>query len=258
MSTYTVRPGDSLSKIYKSLGYSSWQDLWNQWQASSRSKNPSLIYSGEQIPYANSIAPQTTTPAPAPTPSQQLADTVAQEVPTREQFASRFGSLDELTPDAAFKQFAEQQVTPDYYRTANNALRDMSRQAAVSGSYRVGQTRSAMEGQLNDIEKARKYAVDQYAQQQKDLYGDWYNAEMQSYMNAPQPANWALGQFDLSGYGVDNSGYSDKYRMGYNPVNIKDWFGGYGSVSQRPGQMYGNIYQTQDPLLNPDRNNIRY
>jgi len=44
--TYTVKGGDTLSKIYKSLGYSSWNDLWNSWKSSSRSGGGGGLYGG--------------------------------------------------------------------------------------------------------------------------------------------------------------------------------------------------------------------
>jgi hypothetical protein len=259
--TYTVKSGDSLSKIYKSLGYGSWQDLWNTWKSDSRSGNANLIYSGEKIPYKTTSAPTSTSPAaaaPTTTPSQNIANTVTENIQTRDQFAKRFGTLAEITPEAAFAQFGEQQVSPTYYRQASQALRDIMKQASASGAYRVGQTNSGMGNTLNDIESQRKAAVDQYIQQQKGNYTDWYNSEMESYMNAPDPAQWALNQYDLSGYGTDNSGYDNQYKYVYNPVNLKNMFGGYGSPFVKPGQLYGDLVQTDEKLLNPDRTNIRY
>lgn len=259
-NTYTVKSGDSLSKIYKSLGYKSWQDLWNEWKSSSRSGNPNLIYSGEKIPYktTSTTTSKTVAPTTTKTPSQTLVEPVASEIASREQFAKRFGTLDEITPTAAFTQFGEQQVSPTYYRKANEALREIMRSASASGAYRVGQTNTGMTKTLNDIESERKAAVDAYIQAQKANYTDWYNAEMESYMNSPTPANWALNEFDLTGYGVDNSGYDNQYRYEYNPINLKSYFGGYGTPFRKPGQLYGDLVQTDEKLLNPDRSNIRY
>ena len=264
--TYTVKSGDSLSKIYKSLGYSSWNDLWNSWKSSSRSKNPNLIYSGEKIPYKTTSTASTPTTTPQPTitpqaitpPSQSIINPIVENIPTREQFAKRFGTLGEITPEGAFAQFGEQQVSPTYYRQASQALRDIMKQASASGAYRVGQTSSTMGNTVNDIEAQRKAAVDQYIQQQKANFTDWYNAEMESYMNAPDPSAWAINNFDLSGYGVDNSGYDNQYKYVYNPVNLRNMFGGYGTPFTRPGKLYGDLVKTDEPLLNPDRTNIRY
>jgi len=260
-STYTVKSGDSLSKIYKSLGYGSWQELWNSWKSSSRSGNPNLIYSGEKIPYktASTTTSETTTPAPTNNPpSKDLVDPVVAEIPTRDQFAKRFGTLDEITPTAAFTQFGEQQVSPTYYRRANEALREIMRSASASGAYRVGQTNTDMVKTLDQVESERKAAVDAYVQAQKANYTDWYNAEMDSYMNSPTPADWALDEFDLTGYGVDNSAYDNQYKYIYNPINLKGFFGGYGTPFRKPGQLYGDLVQTDEKLLNPDRTNIRY
>lgn len=259
---YTVKSGDSLSKIYKSLGYDSWQELWNSWKSSSRSGNANLIFPGEQIPYKATSTQSTSSTTSAPqsntTPSQDLVEPVVENIPTRDQFAQRFGTLDELTPEAVFTQFGEQQVSPTYYRQASAALRNIMRAASASGAYRVGQTNTEIRNQLNDIEAARKAAVSEYVNAQKDVFGDWYNAEMESYMNAPNPAQWVLDEFDLTGYGIDNDAYDTQYKYGYNPINLNSFFGGYGTVFRRPGRLYGDLYQTEDPLLNPDRSNITY
>jgi hypothetical protein len=255
--TYTVQRGDSLSKIYKSLGYGSWQDLWNNWKGQSKSGNPSLIYGGEKIPYKNQPAAVTSSVSTkTKTPSQQITDPI--EIATREQFAKRFGSLDEITPEAAFTQFGAQQVTPTYYRQAADALRDIMRNASSSGAFRVGQTNSRIASELSSIEAARKEAVNQYVNQQKSNYTDWYNTEMDSYMNAANPAKWAINEFDLTGYGVAPGSYDGQFRYDYNPVNLKDYFGGYGSMWNKPEQMYGELVKTKTPLLNPDRSKIRY
>jgi hypothetical protein len=266
MANYTVQSGDTLSKIYKSLGYGSWQDLWNSWKSSSRSGNANMIYIGEQIPYKAAATTNTAAPAPvtipAPTvtatPSETLGNTVAGNLSTKEQFAKRFGTLAELTPEAAFTQFGEQQVSPTYYRQASQALRDAMKTASASGAYRVGQTNTEMTNTVNDIESQRKAAVAQYVQAQKDPYTDWYNAEMESYMNAPDPGSYTLNNFDLSGYGVDNSAYNNQFKYKYNPVNLTNMFGGYGSAFTKPGKLYGDLTQTTDPLLATDRTNIRY
>jgi len=64
MATYTVKSGDSLSKIGASLGIN-WRDLTGY-----KSGNPNLIYPGEVLTYGgNSPAPQASSaPAPAPAP----------------------------------------------------------------------------------------------------------------------------------------------------------------------------------------------
>lgn len=263
--TYTVKSGDSLSRIYKSLGYSSWQDLWNNWKSQSRSGNYNLIYAGEQIPYKNQPAPapsvaKKTTPAPAAKPpSQTLTDTATKDIQTREQFAKRFGTVDELTPTAAMQQFAAQQTNPYYFEQARLALRDMSRNAAATGAYRVGQTNTDMQRTLAEVNRQRMADIENQLATQKELFAsNWYYPEMESYMTSATPSKWGLSQIDLTGYGIDNSAYDNMYKYEYNPLNMSNYFGGYGSLYKAPEQMYGSLVKTDQPLLAEDRTNIRY
>lgn len=65
MATYTVKSGDTLSKIYKQLGYSSWQDLYNA-NKSVIGSNYNLIRPGQKLTYRSTATPSAATPAVAP------------------------------------------------------------------------------------------------------------------------------------------------------------------------------------------------
>jgi len=74
--TYTVKPGDSLSKIARQLRLGSWQELYNK-NKSTIGSNPDLIYAGQtynipgtfQAPTPVTTQPETQ-PTPVSTPSQ--------------------------------------------------------------------------------------------------------------------------------------------------------------------------------------------
>jgi len=63
MATYTVKAGDNLSSIARSLGLKSYNEL-----SGYRSGNPNLIYAGEVLNYG-SPTPAPSAPAPAPAPA---------------------------------------------------------------------------------------------------------------------------------------------------------------------------------------------
>lgn len=73
MAQYTVKSGDTLSGIAKSLGLSSYKDL-----SGYKSGNPNLIYSGEVLNYGSATPAPVTTPvaaaAPAVDPLKVFAD----------------------------------------------------------------------------------------------------------------------------------------------------------------------------------------
>lgn len=72
MATYIVKSGDTLSKIYKQLGYSSWQDLYNA-NKSVIGSNYNLIRPGQKLTYGSSATPSAATPAVAPAPATTTA-----------------------------------------------------------------------------------------------------------------------------------------------------------------------------------------
>lgn len=101
-ATYTVQPGDSLSRIAQGLGISKWQDIYALNKASIR--NPNLIYPGQQI----------NLPMLMMSGGQQQLQPQAQPVGAPQniyqQIRSKVGDL--LTPRSAYAQSSQPQPQP--------------------------------------------------------------------------------------------------------------------------------------------------
>lgn len=235
MSTYTVKGGDSLSKIYSKLGYKSWQDLYNA-NKSIIGSNPNLIRAGQQLSYASSSGSSSTSP------SEDIGGGIASAVedPTRESFIAKYGEETDLRPDAMFSAVAEERVNPEQLRIAAQAMKDLDWQRAIGGSGgRVsGSTLVARQNALNQLERQRKEAVNQYAQTQKELFNTWYNKEMNAYMTSKAPSTYQLNKFGIEtpwAEGTTEVDTGTKYE--YNPAfDMRNVFrlGGY----SRPATMY--------------------
>jgi hypothetical protein len=120
--TYTVKPGDSLSKIASKLKLGSWQELYSL-NKKIIGNNPNLIYAGQtyNIPGTyQALASTTTTPATqsGTTPSEDIGKAVAGPIwdPTRQNFIDKYGLEEALRPDAMFSAVAEEQVNPEQMR----------------------------------------------------------------------------------------------------------------------------------------------
>lgn len=261
--TYTVKAGDSLSKILKNLGVSSYASpsTWSLIQT--RSGSPHLIRVGEQLnlspvahmmpgyqapaPVTISTASKSQEPVTTSTASksQELSREAAKYVPTREAFWKKYGTEEELIPTAAIQQFAAQQVNPEALRQSVRTMADVDLRRAISGSGAQvsGYGAAERENVLAALERQRKTDMDQYINQQKNLFTDWYSAEMQSYMNSQDP-NWTWNTAGLSGT-LGGTGYTPTKKAGgavYNPLDLRDYFrGGVSGYQQAPGNLYGTI-----------------
>lgn len=258
-NTYTVRAGDSLSAILKRLGVSSYASpsTWNLIRT--RSGSPHSIAIGERLdlsPVAHmmpgyqapkSVAPaqQSVAPARPTTKSQKLAKEAAKYVGTKDSFRKKFGTEEQLIPRAAIQQFAAQQVNPEALRQSVRTMADTDLRRAISGSGAQvsGYGMRERENVLADLERQRRTAMKQYEDQQRNLFTDWYAAEMASYEKANDP-NWKWDTAGLSG-ALGGSGYDPIKQAGsavYNPLDFRDYFrGGVSGYQGAPGSLYGTI-----------------
>jgi LysM repeat protein len=255
MSTYTVKRGDSLSKIYKSLGYKTWQDLYNA-NKKAIGSNPNLIYAGTKLNYAGSggSSGYSSSTNPTSVPSAGIGTTIAATVedPTRENFIRKYGNeqdtrdeagniIQGLRPDEMIQAVSEENVNPEQFRIASQYIKDLDWQRAISGSGgRVsGSTLWARQNALNKLERQRKEAVNQYTQTQNDLFSNWYNQEMEYYMKSKAPSAYQLNKFGIDTPWADNFSGDMSLRRAYEykpALDITKSFnlGGY----SRPATMY--------------------
>lgn len=245
MATYKVVPGDSLSKIASKLGLKSWQDLYNQ-NKSVVGSNPNLIYPGQVLTYG-STAPASSSSGSSSTstkttttvvPSQQIGTTLAEPVSqmTRDNFIKKYGTEDVLRPDAIFRAVAEERVNPEMLREATAGVVDYDRAFNRGGGYLSGRMQLARQGYINSLERARKEAYNTYIQSQNQLFNEWYNKEMEQYMNSKAPSEYTMKSF-----GVEVPSTLPEYDSGkqyeYTPaMDISSLFkyGGYAA----PASMY--------------------
>jgi hypothetical protein len=256
--TYTVKPGDTLSQILKNFGVSSYSSPSTWALVSTRSGDPGRIFSGETLDLSRAMGYQSTGgsggsggssgSSTSTTISGDLAGKAAAELgPTKDAFHKRFGTLEENMPLAALEQFAEQQVNPDAFRNAVNQMSNLERGFSTSGSWRTGYAQSERERTLADLERQRKEMVSQYIDPQKELFKNWYGAEMENYMTSKDPSNYVLdrsglgGTFDDLGWTNDPSKPQNVYT--YNPIDMRNYFRNQGVSGYRPAPL-NNLWGT--------------
>lgn len=131
--TYTVKRGDSLSKIAQKYGIS-WKDLWNA-NKSIIGNNPDLIYSGQKytIP-GQSPAPKAKPKTTLKTEARQLAESVA---PKMTPFGDILGFSEYFDPNLA-RSSAEQIAAAYYVPQAERGRRNIETDFAGRGLTRSG------------------------------------------------------------------------------------------------------------------------
>jgi hypothetical protein len=166
-----------------------------------------------------------------------VADTI--EGGDKESFYKKYGTLEELTPTAMFQAFGEERINPDQLRQAVSGVIDYDRNFAAGGGYMSGRMQADRQAYINSLERARKTAVEQYVQQQKSNYADWYNQQLKNYTTAKNPTD-----FQLDAYGIElpstynQETYKPDTQYSYtSPFQMTDLFkyGGYSA----PSAMYG-------------------
>lgn len=175
MATYIVKSGDTLSKIYKQLGYSSWQDLYNA-NKSVIGSNYNLIRPGQQYSYAGSSSTSAATPAPvAPTVS---AGTQAGEAAYLTPFAEVL-PWEQYFPTELAQGSAEQAYANYYAPIVQKAQEELESGFAGRGLTRSGIRGSALNDMYNQYgtEQQRAIEADVLAQQNlaKQDYGMYQN-----------------------------------------------------------------------------------
>lgn len=232
MATYTVNKGDTLQSIAKKKGYSNWKDLWNSNVSTLKAnfaKTGNYLLKGGTINLPSSSS-SFNVKASGTTPSKAIAKTLGTDQ-TRQGFEKRFGMEQQLRPDAAFTQVAEENVNPEQLRLANKTISGYDLGLSTSGAWRTGQGMLDRGNLVNDLERQRKEAVNAFIQPQRELFSNWYNKELEAYGTSKNPNKYTLSKFNVDLPGVPAqvmSPSSTKYQ--YNtPFNYGNLFkyGGY-------------------------------
>jgi len=179
MATYIVRSGDTLSKLYKQLGYKTWQDLYNANKAVIGS-NYNLIRPGQRLTYGGSTPSATPAPAPAPAP-----------VAPTESVGTQAGNAAYLTPFAEvlpWEQYfptelaqgsAEQAYANYYAPIAQQRQGDLESSMASRGLTRSGIRNQSVEDLYMELGRQQQKSIeaDVLAQQNlaKQDYGMYQN-----------------------------------------------------------------------------------
>lgn len=241
--TYTVKPGDSLSKIARQLNLGGWQELYNL-NKKVIGSNPNLIYAGQtyNIPGTyQAPAPVTTTPPTQPvttTPSQSIGKTIAEPIwdPTRQNFIDKYGLEEALRPDAMFHAVAEEQVNPEQMRLMSEAMEAYDRRFNLMGGYLSAGLQAQRNSYVDALERSRKEAINEYIQSQNQLFNKWYNQEMQRFMESKAPSDYTLQQYavpTVAGGTPYKPGTKYEYTPALDATNIFR-YGGYSA----PAAMY--------------------
>ena len=172
MTTYTVKPGDTLSKI-ASIYNISWKDLYNQ-NKSVIGNNANLIYSGQKYNIPGTTNTSNTAQAPTESAGTQMANSVAPEMTP---FTDVLGFDSYFDPNLA--RSSAEQIASTYYApqaekgrqslesdyAGRNLTRSGKRGASIGDLYgQIGQQQQA--SSETDINTMRSQAQEEYARMQ--------------------------------------------------------------------------------------------
>ncbi len=254
---HQVKGGESLSQILKNYGVSSYASPATWALVRTRSGNPSLIYSGEQLELSPVTHLMSGYQAPAPaqassvTQSSQSYSTAApmvQEVTKAESpgrtFEKDYGTdanFTGLVPYAAFRQFAAEQTAPEALREASNMMRgyDLGRIRSGSTARPSGYEEYMRSQLLNDIDRMQKEMAEPYYQTATDRYTDWLKSQKLSYETDPA--------YQLQKYvNPDYPGMSFQVKKGlnqaiYNPHDLSQYFTSGYNAPVDWNKLYGTI-----------------
>lgn len=237
---YVVQRGDTLEKIAKKLGVKNWRDLWNmnvKTLKANHAKTGNYLLKGQKI--------TTSAAKTGGSPSQQTGAKYANKVedPTRQGFEKKFGLEGELRPDESFMQFAEQQVNPEALRQAQEQVRGFDWSAAISGASASGMNNLSRGNLINNLDRQRQTQINQFVGSQKDLFSNWYNKELNSYMTAKNPSKYQLGKYGINVGGATQNVTPNKNQYTYqSPINYQNQFA-YGGYYNKP-RTWGDIIQS--------------
>jgi hypothetical protein len=223
MATYRVRPGDNLSKIARALSKKYGKSLgWRDLYEANRNliKDPNLIYSGWNlnVPGVGGGGSTSTKKETTTLPSDEIIKTTTKGVETnREPFTERYGTLEELMPTAMFQAVGEERVNPEEMRKATEQVIGYDRGFGARGGYMSSALQQDRQNFLNELERARKTAVNSYVENQKQQYSDWYNQQVKNYQTSEAPTDFQLGKFGIEvPTGMET--YSPDVRFEYRPA----------------------------------------
>ena len=191
--TYTVKGGDSLSKIAQQLGLSGWQDLYNL-NRSVIGANPNLIRPGQtfNIPGTQQVAaPKPVVQAtpkvnPVVDTARQYTDPLtgqlvrASEIPQFENVMPFMNAWNQMVPQAT--QAAVSQINPESQRQFNQQYRDYMYGMTGSGGERFGRGLSGV-GTLKAAAERDRQA------QLQDWLGS-YQKGFQEFFYEPSRSAW--------------------------------------------------------------------
>ena len=194
MATYTVKKGDSLSKIASQYGIS-WKDLYNQ-NKSVIGSNPNLIYSGQKYTIPGQ-SPTTATPTPqtSSTGGTELGQSAA---PKMTPFADVLSMGSYFDPNLA-RSSAEQIAAAYYVPQAEKGRQSIEGDFAGRGLTRSGQRGTSISdlyGQIGQQQQAS--AETDINQMRSDAQGEY--ARMQEQYDQSEGEN-APTETTFGGYG---------------------------------------------------------
>lgn len=210
MSTYIVKSGDSLSKIYKKLGYSSWQALYNANKGVIGS-NPNLIRTGQKLSYGGSTPAAT----PAATPAVLTATTMGTEAGAAQPL--NFG---EVLPwaqyfDPALAQGSAEQAYAAYYAPiAQQRQGELESGFAGRGLLRSGLREQSLADLYRELGQEHQKGIESDVLQQKSWAQEDYNRMQELYESSSgkqKPASTAYTPYKVAKPVTDAGTYGSSY-----------------------------------------------
>lgn len=238
---YTVQKGDTLESISKKLGVKNWRDLWN---LNLKTLKANYAKTGNYLLKGQSISTKAAAKGGG-SPSTQVGSQYANKVadPTRQGFEKKFGMQDALRPDEAFMQFAEQQVNPEALRVAQEQVRGFDWSSAISGASASGMNDLNRTGLIDSLDRQRRTQISDYTNTQNDLFGNWYDKQVDAYMRAKNPSKYQLGKFGINVGGTTQNLTPSTSQYTYaSPINYQQQFA-YGNYYNKP-RTWGDIIKS--------------
>lgn len=166
MATYTVKSGDTLSKIAARYGLD-----WRQLASMNSMADPSKLRVGQTLNLSK-----------APAAPKAKAKAVA---PKERQSFEKLLPYEKVFNKNLITGFAESQINPEIARQKYTSLRNLQGNLAASGMFRTGRGAQARTGLESDIERQRKEQVQGFTDTIGQYTTDWYNKQKTDYYNNP-------------------------------------------------------------------------
>jgi hypothetical protein len=161
-----------------------------------------------------------------PTAAQTIIDTLTKGVKPVTRFEDVV-SPDSIYNDQILQQFAESQVNPEAWRTANQQYGNFMGNQAQSGGQRFGNRLG--QSLLNSLERNRQEQIQTFKNAQKQNLMDFYQNQKEEYYTDPN--SFTLNNFNKSAqpYKLDPSKFVGNYgsQLGsYNRGSYSNSLGG--------------------------------